>query len=434
MLAPFIPDASAAILAAVGAPGQRRELGQRRAGPAGRPAHRRSSTARSSRASTSRLRDRHPHARHSCEDDAGARCSREHARPASGGSSRSARRRERDGRGRGAGGGPPDVCTTAGLHPHHAADWSDAIARRDPRAGRRTRAGGDRRDRARLVPRPRAARGPDRRAFRAQLAHRPRARRCRWSSTAATPTDDCFALLAAEAPPTVVLHCFAATERLDEAVERGWFCSFAGNVTYGSAVDLQDAARRVPDELLLLETDAPYLAPVPHRGRPNEPAYVMDTLRFVAGLRGVGAGTPRRPRRVERRPRVQPGVTAPRQITLARLAELGITPDTRLGQHFLVDDNLVRVALRLAALQPDDVVLEVGPGLGVLTAALADAVASRARDRARPAPRAGAGDHPRRPHQRHGALRGRARRRPGVARSPHRRRSSRTSRTTSRRR
>ena len=67
-------------------------------------------------------------------------------------------------------------------------------------------------------------------------------------------------------------------------------------------------------------------------------------------------------------------MTAPRQITLARLAELGITPDTRLGQHFLVDDNLVRVALRLAELRPDDVVVEVGPGLGVLTAALADAV------------------------------------------------------------
>jgi 16S rRNA (adenine1518-N6/adenine1519-N6)-dimethyltransferase len=67
-------------------------------------------------------------------------------------------------------------------------------------------------------------------------------------------------------------------------------------------------------------------------------------------------------------------VNAPRQITLARLAELGITPDTRLGQHFLVDDNLVRVALRLADLRPDDVVLEVGPGLGVLTAAVADSV------------------------------------------------------------
>jgi 4-diphosphocytidyl-2-C-methyl-D-erythritol kinase len=62
-------------------------------------------------------------------------------------------------------------------------------------------------------------------------------------------------------------------------------------------------------------------------------------------------------------------------VTVARLRELGLTPDTRLGQHFLVDDNLVRVALRLADLRPDDVVLEVGPGLGVLTVALAGAVA-----------------------------------------------------------
>jgi len=64
-----------------------------------------------------------------------------------------------------------------------------------------------------------------------------------------------------------------------------------------------------------------------------------------------------------------------RQVTVARLRELGLTPDTRLGQHFLVDDNLVRVALRLADLRSDDVVLEVGPGLGVLTAALAAEVA-----------------------------------------------------------
>jgi len=86
---------------------------------------------------------------------------------------------------------------------------------------------------------------------------------------------------------TVVLHCCSAPpQRIPEAAERGWYCSFAGNVTYPKATDLQVAAAAVPDELLLLETDAPYLAPVPHRGRPNEPAYVMDTLAFVAGLRG----------------------------------------------------------------------------------------------------------------------------------------------------
>jgi TatD DNase family protein len=97
--------------------------------------------------------------------------------------------------------------------------------------------------------------------------------------------DDCFAILADEAPPTVVLHCFAAADRLQEAVDRGWYCSFAGNVTYPSATDLQAAAREVPLDLLLLETDAPYLAPVPHRGKPNEPALVMETLRAVAALR-----------------------------------------------------------------------------------------------------------------------------------------------------
>ncbi len=63
------------------------------------------------------------------------------------------------------------------------------------------------------------------------------------------------------------------------------------------------------------------------------------------------------------------------QITIARLRELGITPDTRLGQHFLVDDNLVRAALRLGQVHGTDVVLEIGPGLGVLTAALADTAA-----------------------------------------------------------
>ncbi len=64
-------------------------------------------------------------------------------------------------------------------------------------------------------------------------------------------------------------------------------CSFAGNVTYPKATDLQEAARQVPDELLLVETDSPYLAPQPVRGKPNEPANVTHTARFVAELRGV---------------------------------------------------------------------------------------------------------------------------------------------------
>ena len=77
--------------------------------------------------------------------------------------------------------------------------------------------------------------------------------------------------------------------RLDEAIANGWWCSFAGNVTYPNATDLLLAAARCPVDRILLETDAPYLTPVPHRGTPNEPAFVMDTLRAVASVRGVDA-------------------------------------------------------------------------------------------------------------------------------------------------
>ncbi|MDQ3719953.1 MAG: TatD family hydrolase, partial [Actinomycetota bacterium] len=97
-----------------------------------------------------------------------------------------------------------------------------------------------------------------------------------------------FAMLGERAEGlTVVLHCFSAPDRLDEAVERGYVCSFAGNVTYPSAADLQDAAERVPDELLLVETDSPYLSPQPVRKEANEPANVALTARFVAERRGV---------------------------------------------------------------------------------------------------------------------------------------------------
>jgi len=103
--------------------------------------------------------------------------------------------------------------------------------------------------------------------------------------------EDTFALLRERAEGlTVVLHCFSAPDRLDEAVERGYMCSFAGNVTYPSAADLQDAAERVPDELLLVETDSPYLSPQPVRKVANEPANVVLTARFVAERRGVPYG------------------------------------------------------------------------------------------------------------------------------------------------
>jgi TatD DNase family protein len=100
--------------------------------------------------------------------------------------------------------------------------------------------------------------------------------------------DDTLAVLGERAGGlTVVMHCFSMPDRLAECVERGYVCSFAGNVTYGSAEDLREAARDVPDELLLVETDSPYLAPKPVRGKPNQPANVVHTARLVAELRGV---------------------------------------------------------------------------------------------------------------------------------------------------
>src|SRR5207247_5931891 len=83
----------------------------------------------------------------------------------------------------------------------------------------------------------------------------------------------------------VVLHCFSATERGSEAAERGWYCSFAGNVTYPKSGALREAAAAVPEALLLVETDAPFLAPQPARGEPNTPANVVATARAVAEAR-----------------------------------------------------------------------------------------------------------------------------------------------------
>ena len=88
---------------------------------------------------------------------------------------------------------------------------------------------------------------------------------------------------------SVVMHCFSMPERLQECVARGYAISFAGNVTYKNAADLADAAARVPEELLLMETDAPYLTPQVVRKQRNQPAFVMHTLAFVAQLRGMAA-------------------------------------------------------------------------------------------------------------------------------------------------
>jgi TatD DNase family protein len=85
----------------------------------------------------------------------------------------------------------------------------------------------------------------------------------------------------------VVLHCFSMPDRLDECVDRGWWISFAGNVTYPAASELAAAAARAPAQRLLVETDAPYLTPQVVRKERNRPAYVAHTARFIAERRGI---------------------------------------------------------------------------------------------------------------------------------------------------
>ena len=84
----------------------------------------------------------------------------------------------------------------------------------------------------------------------------------------------------------VVMHCFSEPELLAAGIERGWFFSFAGNATYPRAEALRAAAAAVPADRILAETDSPYLAPQPVRGRPNEPANVVHTVAALAGVRG----------------------------------------------------------------------------------------------------------------------------------------------------
>jgi TatD DNase family protein len=102
--------------------------------------------------------------------------------------------------------------------------------------------------------------------------------------------EDTLKMLAEEGADAVggVMHCFvedlATAER---AIELGFYISFSGIVTFNSARVLQEVARAIPADRLLVETDAPYLAPVPYRGKSNQPAYVREVAEYIAGLRGV---------------------------------------------------------------------------------------------------------------------------------------------------
>lgn len=100
--------------------------------------------------------------------------------------------------------------------------------------------------------------------------------------------DDCLAILEDQGPPPrVVMHCFSGdAEVVRRCSQAGWYQSYAGNVTFANAAALREAAALTPLELLLTETDSPFLTTHPHRGRPNDPSYVPYTLRTLASVQG----------------------------------------------------------------------------------------------------------------------------------------------------
>lgn len=92
-------------------------------------------------------------------------------------------------------------------------------------------------------------------------------------------------------PKGGVMHCFTGNEtQAKEALDLGLYISFSGIVTFKNAKPLQEAAKMVPADRIVIETDCPFLAPVPHRGSPNEPAYLLETLKCVSSLRGLLPG------------------------------------------------------------------------------------------------------------------------------------------------
>ena len=129
-----------------------------------------------------------------------------------------------------------------------------------------------------------ARRDDQRRVFAAQLELASELRKPAVIHTRAADEDTLSALAGFEG--SVVLHCFSSPHMLPTALERDWYVSFAGNVTFPKAVDLRLAATQVPAERILVETDSPYLAPQPVRGKRNEPANVVHTVAALALARG----------------------------------------------------------------------------------------------------------------------------------------------------
>jgi TatD DNase family protein len=184
------------------------------------------------------------------------------------------------------------VFAAVGRHPNEASGFDDTAAAeiRDSGLNEKVRAIGET---GLDFYREYASPDDQRRAFRAQIEIArelglPIVIHARDTEGETGAIDEIFATLdahAGEAP--VILHCFSAPQRVGDAAERGWYCSFAGNVTYPSAKELRFAAAKVPEDRILVETDAPYLAPQPLRGKRNQPAFVVETAQAIAAERGV---------------------------------------------------------------------------------------------------------------------------------------------------
>jgi TatD DNase family protein len=114
---------------------------------------------------------------------------------------------------------------------------------------------------------------------------------CRPSEASENAWEDCFASLREHWAPTGlggILHCFTGTwAHAKIALDMGFMISFAGNITFPKAQQIRDAALEVPLDRVLIETDSPFLAPVPYRGKRNEPVYVIETARKLGELRGI---------------------------------------------------------------------------------------------------------------------------------------------------
>jgi TatD DNase family protein len=171
----------------------------------------------------------------------------------------------------------PGVSVAAGVHPHQAADGEPLDALLDERIVAVGEIGLD-------FYRDYAPRDEQRRVFDRQLGLAAEHGKpvIIHSRAADDETESALAGFAG----TVVLHCFSSPGLLPVALERGYYVSFAGNVTYPKAPELREAARAVPVDRLLAETDCPYLAPQPVRGKRNEPAYVVHTVASLAETRG----------------------------------------------------------------------------------------------------------------------------------------------------